>query len=140
MTPNMRPDILHVFDDHADDLKLKYVAGASHFVADDRPGAVPERALELFAQPWPEAGPGEGQPQRPQKPKSKRPHPPAGRPSLPAQLPPATSAFAKLPSATPDFLTGDKPSPKVTALAEKPARERAHCRLIEIEAEVAGLP
>jgi hypothetical protein len=68
--PDIRPDIRHGFDDHADDLKLKYVDGASHFVADDRPGAVLERALELFAQPWPEAGPGEGQPHRPQKPKA----------------------------------------------------------------------
>jgi pimeloyl-ACP methyl ester carboxylesterase len=122
--PNIRPDILHGFDDHADDLKLKYVDGASHFVAGDRPGAVLERALEL--------SPAEAE--------GNRPHPPAGRPSLPAQLFPATSAFAELPSATPDLLTGGKPSPKVTALAEKPARERAHCRLIEIEADVAGLP
>ena len=51
-------------------MNLEYVDGASHFVADDRPGAVLERALELFAQPWPEAGPGEGQPHRPQKPKA----------------------------------------------------------------------
>jgi len=79
--PNIRPDILHGFDDHADDLKLKYVDGASHFVADDRPGAVLERALELFAQPWPEAGPGEGQPHRPQKPKANALiHRPAARP------------------------------------------------------------
>ena len=67
MTPNIRPDILRDFeDDHADDPKLEYADGASHFVADDRPGAVFEHALEL--------SPAEAE--------GKRPHPPGLPPVL----------------------------------------------------------
>jgi pimeloyl-ACP methyl ester carboxylesterase len=47
--PNMRPELLHGYQDFVDDLELELVVGASHFVADDRPDVVVERALELFA-------------------------------------------------------------------------------------------
>ena len=35
--PSIRLDFLHGFDDYVDDLALEFVAGASHFVADERP-------------------------------------------------------------------------------------------------------
>jgi len=34
---------------HADDLRVEFVDGASHFIAHERPDAVVERALEFFA-------------------------------------------------------------------------------------------
>jgi pimeloyl-ACP methyl ester carboxylesterase len=49
--PNIRPEFLHGYEDYVDDLELEFVGGASHFVADDRPDVVLDRALELFAQP-----------------------------------------------------------------------------------------
>ncbi len=63
--PSIRPGILHGLDDHADDLKLEYVDGASHFGADDRPGAVLERALE--------PSPAEAEGKRSQPPAGARP-------------------------------------------------------------------
>jgi len=49
--PGIRPELLGGYEDHADDLELEFVDGAAHFVADDRPDVVVERALELYAQP-----------------------------------------------------------------------------------------
>jgi len=46
--PIMRAELVHGVDDHVDDWELEVVPGASHFVADDRPDVVVERALEFF--------------------------------------------------------------------------------------------
>jgi pimeloyl-ACP methyl ester carboxylesterase len=44
----MRPELLGGYDDHADDLALERVEGASHFIADEKPDVVIERALAFF--------------------------------------------------------------------------------------------
>jgi len=49
--PNIRPEFLHGYEDYVDDLELDFVDGASHFVANERPDVVLERALEFFAKP-----------------------------------------------------------------------------------------
>jgi pimeloyl-ACP methyl ester carboxylesterase len=48
--PNMRADTLGGYEDYADDLSLERVDGASHFIADEKPGVVVGRALEFFGQ------------------------------------------------------------------------------------------
>jgi pimeloyl-ACP methyl ester carboxylesterase len=47
--PNIRLEFLHGYEEYVGDLALEFVDGASHFVADDKPSVVIERALELFA-------------------------------------------------------------------------------------------
>ena len=47
--PVMRPELLGGYEDHADDLSIEVVRGASHFIPDEQPDAVVEKALELFA-------------------------------------------------------------------------------------------
>jgi pimeloyl-ACP methyl ester carboxylesterase len=47
--PNVRAEFLHGFEDYADDLNIEFADGASHFVADDRPDVVLDRALTFFA-------------------------------------------------------------------------------------------
>ena len=49
--PVVRPRFLGGYQDYPDDLALEIVDGASHFIADERPAAVVEHALELFAPP-----------------------------------------------------------------------------------------
>jgi pimeloyl-ACP methyl ester carboxylesterase len=49
--PIVRPEFLHRIDEYVDDLAMEYVAGAGHFVADERPQVVAQRALEFFAKP-----------------------------------------------------------------------------------------
>lgn len=49
--PNMRAEFLHGFEEYVDDLEVEYVDGASHFVAEDRPDVVVDRALAFFARP-----------------------------------------------------------------------------------------
>jgi pimeloyl-ACP methyl ester carboxylesterase len=49
--PVVRPRFLRGYQDHADDLTLEVVDGASHFIADERPDAVVEHALEFFGPP-----------------------------------------------------------------------------------------
>jgi len=34
---------------HADDMRVEFVPGCGHFIADERPELVLDRALELFA-------------------------------------------------------------------------------------------
>ena len=46
------PEFLHGIDEHVDDLAMEYVEGAGHFVADERPEVVIQRALEFFAKPY----------------------------------------------------------------------------------------
>lgn len=48
--PVTRPELLGGYEDHADDLTVNVVDGASHFIADENPDAVVAHALELFAQ------------------------------------------------------------------------------------------
>jgi len=47
--PNMNPTILGGYQGHADDLTIEEVSGASHFIADEKPADVIDRALEFFA-------------------------------------------------------------------------------------------
>jgi pimeloyl-ACP methyl ester carboxylesterase len=47
--PNMRPDLLGGYQDHADDLALERIDGASHFLADEKPDVVVDRALAFFS-------------------------------------------------------------------------------------------
>ncbi len=44
----VRPGMLDVYGNQADDLVGHIVPGAGHFLADDRPDAVVTHALELF--------------------------------------------------------------------------------------------
>jgi pimeloyl-ACP methyl ester carboxylesterase len=44
----VRPGMLDVYDNQADDLVGHIVDGAGHFLADDRPDAVASHALALF--------------------------------------------------------------------------------------------
>jgi pimeloyl-ACP methyl ester carboxylesterase len=45
----MNVAILDGYQDHADDLTLEEVDGASHFIADEKPEQVIDRALEFFS-------------------------------------------------------------------------------------------
>jgi pimeloyl-ACP methyl ester carboxylesterase len=45
----LRPERLAGYDAHADDMSVELVSGCGHFIADERPELVAERARELFA-------------------------------------------------------------------------------------------
>jgi pimeloyl-ACP methyl ester carboxylesterase len=45
----LRPEILAGYQRHAEDMRLELVPGCGHFIADERPDLVAERARELFA-------------------------------------------------------------------------------------------
>jgi pimeloyl-ACP methyl ester carboxylesterase len=45
----LRPALVESLRPHADDLTIEYVPGAGHFVVDERPELVAERALAFFA-------------------------------------------------------------------------------------------
>jgi pimeloyl-ACP methyl ester carboxylesterase len=47
--PVVRPELLGGYEEHADDLTIAVIPGAAHFVADERPDAVVEHALDFFA-------------------------------------------------------------------------------------------
>lgn len=47
--PNMTAAILDGYQGHADDLTLEEVDSASHFIADEKPQVIIDRALEFFA-------------------------------------------------------------------------------------------
>lgn len=47
--PVIGPQMLGGHENHADDLTIATVDGASHFIADERPDAVVQHALQLFA-------------------------------------------------------------------------------------------
>lgn len=47
----MRPEFLGGYQEHADDMTLECVDGASHFIADEKPDVLVERALAFFAPP-----------------------------------------------------------------------------------------
>jgi pimeloyl-ACP methyl ester carboxylesterase len=46
----MNAVILDGYQEHADDLTLEEVGGASHFIADEKPDVVIDRALAFFGQ------------------------------------------------------------------------------------------
>jgi pimeloyl-ACP methyl ester carboxylesterase len=45
----LRPEILAGYERHADDMQVELVPGCGHFIADEMPELVAERARELFA-------------------------------------------------------------------------------------------
>ena len=47
--PVLGPDLVGGYEAYADDLAVEMVEGAAHFMADDRPDAVADRALAFFA-------------------------------------------------------------------------------------------
>ena len=53
----LRPQLLDGYEKHADDMRVELVPGCGHFIADERPDLVAERAVEFFARrpPPPEA-------------------------------------------------------------------------------------
>lgn len=48
--PNIRAELLGGYEDHADDLVLECVDGASHFIVDEKPDVVVQRSLDFFSQ------------------------------------------------------------------------------------------
>ena len=46
--PNMSAEILDGHQDYADDITIEEVKGASHFIADEKPEIVIDRALDFF--------------------------------------------------------------------------------------------
>lgn len=46
--PIVRPELLGGYEDHADDLRVEAIEGASHFLVDEEPSAVLECALAFF--------------------------------------------------------------------------------------------
>jgi pimeloyl-ACP methyl ester carboxylesterase len=46
--PMIRADVLAGFEPYADDMSVEEVAGCGHFVAEEKPELVIERARELF--------------------------------------------------------------------------------------------
>lgn len=47
----LRPEVLAGYERHADDMEVEFVPGCGHFIADEMPELVAERARELFAPP-----------------------------------------------------------------------------------------
>jgi pimeloyl-ACP methyl ester carboxylesterase len=45
----LRPELLAGYERHADDMRVELVEGCGHFIADERPDLVAERAREFFA-------------------------------------------------------------------------------------------
>jgi pimeloyl-ACP methyl ester carboxylesterase len=45
----LRPEILDGYEQHADDMEVEFVTGCGHFIADEMPELVAERARVLFA-------------------------------------------------------------------------------------------
>ena len=45
----LRPEMLSGYEDHADDMRVELVEDCGHFIADERPELVADRARELFA-------------------------------------------------------------------------------------------
>jgi pimeloyl-ACP methyl ester carboxylesterase len=47
--PGLRPQALAGYERHADDMQVELIPGCGHFIADEMPELVAERALEFFA-------------------------------------------------------------------------------------------
>ena len=45
----LRPELLDGYEDHAEEMRVELVPGCGHFIADERPQLVAERALEFLA-------------------------------------------------------------------------------------------
>jgi pimeloyl-ACP methyl ester carboxylesterase len=45
----LRPELLKGYERHADDMEVELVQDSGHFIADERPELVAERAREFFA-------------------------------------------------------------------------------------------
>jgi pimeloyl-ACP methyl ester carboxylesterase len=45
----LRPELLEGYERHADDMEVELVQDSGHFIADERPELVAERAREFFA-------------------------------------------------------------------------------------------
>ena len=45
----LKPDLLDGYEDHADEMRVERVPGCGHFIADERPDLVAERAVEFMA-------------------------------------------------------------------------------------------
>ena len=44
----LRPDLLDGYEQHADEMQVELVPDCGHFIADERPELVAERALEFL--------------------------------------------------------------------------------------------
>jgi pimeloyl-ACP methyl ester carboxylesterase len=49
--PVVRPELLGGHEEHTDDLALEFIAGASHWIVDERPDVVVDRVLEFLTRP-----------------------------------------------------------------------------------------
>jgi pimeloyl-ACP methyl ester carboxylesterase len=47
----LRPNLLAGYQRHADDMRIELVPGCGHFIADERPDLVADRALSFFGAP-----------------------------------------------------------------------------------------
>ena len=47
--PVVRPFMVEVFRDHADDVEIEWVDGTGHFIADEQPALVAERVIAFAA-------------------------------------------------------------------------------------------
>ena len=45
----LKSDLLDGYQEHADDMRVELVPGCGHFIADERPDLVAERAVEFLA-------------------------------------------------------------------------------------------
>ena len=45
----LQPDLLAGYEHHADEMRVELVPGCGHFIADERPELVAERAVEFLA-------------------------------------------------------------------------------------------
>jgi pimeloyl-ACP methyl ester carboxylesterase len=45
----LRPNLLAGYQRHADDMRVELVPGCGHFIADEKPDLVAERALDFFS-------------------------------------------------------------------------------------------
>ncbi len=45
----LRPNLLAGYQHHADDMRVELVPGCGHFIADEKPDLVAERAIEFFS-------------------------------------------------------------------------------------------
>ena len=45
----VKRSLLPGYEEHADDMRIEFVENCGHFIVDERPELVAERALEFFA-------------------------------------------------------------------------------------------
>ncbi len=45
----LRPELLEGYEDHAEDMRVELVPGCGHFIADEMPELVAERARDFFS-------------------------------------------------------------------------------------------